>query len=444
MTGDFTGVTIGNVEGCGSGFIRTAGAKTMLQQDSGIVPQMRPFRNQLTESLNVLAYRSVAVSPPAESELQSLVRSSQARNQALGLTGVLLYDHGTFFQWLEGPEEGLSRVWNSIQRDPRHRDVTVLRDEPIGERAFEGWDLKFAQGRVNIEKAIAALDSSERLVQVLAKPEPILNRSLADVFATLVLPQLIEVHRNRARSDAPRSSTVGIWHATAGTGETLARLLMESNSGDTTSYIDSLLDEGAGFNALYQEVFEPAQLQLGKLWDSQVCDDFHLAIGLARLQVELRRVNAATESVRLFKPGHSVLLSSQPMESHRMALAMSSEVFGRGGWDVTCECPGDDQSLGDLVHGQWFDVLKLSQSGAVRRDSRLAPMRATIDLVRAQSLNPSLIVMVDGRTFVERPQMFRAVHANAMSSNALESIAVATRLLQVSRSLSTTCQVTPA
>jgi hypothetical protein len=417
----------------------------MLQQHVRMVPQMHQFVFGHAESLNVLAYRSVAVSEPTESDLRNLVEVSQARNKAYGLTGILLYERGTYFQWLEGPQESLGRVWRSIASDPRHRDVKVLRDEPIGDRVFEGWDLRFGQGRqAHVEAAIAAMEhSTERLVRVLGRPQSMLNLSLAEVFASHILPRLEELHRSPP-SHVQRASTATIWHAAFGTGEVLAKLLMESESSDTTRYIDSLLEQGAGFNALYQEVFEPAQLQLGKLWDAHVCDDFHLAIGLARLQVELRRVNAATHSVHVCKPGHSVLLSSQPNESHRMSLAMSSEVFDRGGWEVTCESPGDDRSLSDLVHGQWFDVLKLSQSGAVRRDGRLASMRATIDLARAESLNPALIVMVDGRTFVERPQMFRAVHANAMSPNALESVAVAARLLQASRALTVNTQVSSA
>ena len=417
----------------------------MLQQYTRIAPQMHPHNLEHAEPLNVLAYRSVAVAPPTESELQTLVSTSQDRNRSLGLTGVLLYDNGTFFQWLEGPEDGLSRVWSSIQRDPRHRDVTLLRDEPISDRIFEGWALKFAKGsRVRVEAAIAALDSSERLVSVLGRPESVLNRSLHDVLASRVLPQLAELYADGARSGALRASTARIWHAAPGTGEALARLLMQPDSGNTAHYLDSLLEQGAGFNALYQEVFEPAQLQLGKLWDSHVCDDFHLSIGLARLQIELRRVNASMHTVNAGSPGHSVLLSSQPLESHQMGMAMSSEVFDRSGWDVTCEYPGDDRDLSDLVHAQWFDVLKLSQSGSVRRDGRLSSMRTTIDLARARSLNPALIVMVDGRTFIERPQMFRAVHANAMSYNALESVAVATRLLQATHSVNVTYNATPA
>jgi hypothetical protein len=113
-------------------------------------------------------------------------------------------------------------------------------------------------------------------------------------------------------------------------------------------------------------------------------------------------------------------------------------VFERDGWDVSSNFPGNDQALNALLHGQWFDVLKLSQSGSLRRDARLMSIRATIDSARAASLNPALIVMVDGRTFAERPQIYRAVHANAMSTSALDAAHIAERLLQGSRSVSPT------
>jgi hypothetical protein len=50
--------------------------------------------------------------------------------------------------------------------------------------------------------------------------------------------------------------------------------------------------------------------------------------------------------------------------------------------------------------------------------------------------------MVDGRTFVERPKAYQAVSANAMSASVLEAVPLAERLLQVSRSLTATCQIT--
>jgi methanogenic corrinoid protein MtbC1 len=415
----------------------------MLHQDSQIAPQVYDFHVAQEETMSVLAYRSLAVSNPTNAEVQQLVRDSQSRNKAERLTGVLVYDRGAYFQWLEGPTQGIRRVWNSILNDPRHRQVTVLRDEFIEDRIFEGWDLRIALGaQVSIEAAVAAMDCSTTVLQrVIGKPKSLVELSWEDVFATIVIPRLREVHGRDARGFKPHQRTAAIWHADLDTGEKLARVLIAPRSIDTSHFVDTLLEQGANFNALYKEVFEPAQLQLGKLCDEHLCDEFHLTVGLTRLQLELQRVNAAMPAEHSCKPAHSMLLSSQPDETHRVGLLMSSEVFNRRGWDVMCEFPNDDEMLNDVVHARWFDVLKLSQSGSLRRDSRLPAMRATIDAVRAASLNPALIVMVDGRTFLERPKAYQAIHANAMSGSVLEAVPLAERLLNVSRSVTATCDV---
>jgi hypothetical protein len=43
--------------------------------------------------------------------------------------------------------------------------------------------------------------------------------------------------------------------------------------------------------------------------------------------------------------------------------------------------------------------------------------------------------MVDGRTFAERPGVYRTVHANAMCASALDSAPTAERLVEASRSV---------
>ena len=391
----------------------------------------------LPDSLSMIAYRSRATSAPTDAALQHLLEMAQARNSALGLTGVLLYENGHYFQWLEGPTDSLRAVWDSIARDRRHHQVVVLREEPLSERVFEGWDLRIAHGaNVSIEAMVTAMESSNaHLKRVVGRPKSLQELSLDDLFATIVIPRLLEVHGRDARDARPFTSTASIWHADADCGEKLAGVLMSARQTESSGFVDSLLEQGAGLNALYREVFEPAQLQLGRLWDQDVCDDFHLTIGLARLQMEIWRVNSALRAERSLKSTHSVLLSANSNEPHRLGLSMSSEVFERGGWDVMCQSPGDDQDLNQLVRDQWFDVLALSQSGALTRDSRLHAIRGTIDGARAASMNPSLIIMVDGRTFSERPQVYRAVHANGMSVSALDVLPNAERLLALSRSV---------
>ena len=418
----------------------------MLQQEYMSPRHVQYLHAPKAESLNVLAYKSVAVDAPTDADIQALLRSAQARNKAEGLSGVLLYDRGTYFQWLEGPTEALARVWDSISRDPRHCQVKVLRDEPISDRVFDGWDLRIVLGSSgSVNAAITAMDSSTALLKrVVGRPKSIIDLSLEDVFSSIVIPRLNEVHGRDSLVRVAPLSTAGIWHAEPESGARMASALVALRSADARHYVDSLLSQGASFDALYHEVFEPAQLHLGRLWDADKCNEFELTVGLARLQLEFRRVNARMPAPHSVKPNHRVLLCSQPHEPHSIAASMSSEMFNRQGWDVDCELPGDDDALNELVRANWFDVLKVSLSGSLRRDSRLASMRTTIDAARSASLNPSLIVMVDGRTFIERPQVYLAVHANAMSVSALDAVSIAEKLLAASRSLTSLCQVSMA
>lgn len=95
-------------------------------------------------SLSAVIYRSRAVSPQTDLDLFYLLAHARQRNDALGLSGLIIYDRGFFFQWLEGNNVGLGKVWNSIRRDPRHHDVLVLADQTIPVRLFQDWHMQFA------------------------------------------------------------------------------------------------------------------------------------------------------------------------------------------------------------------------------------------------------------------------------------------------------------
>ena len=93
--------------------------------------------------MRTISYVSDSVIPSEilRGEVATLVASAQKRNQDLAVTGVLFFENDHFFQTIEGPEETVGRLYEQIERDHRHRNVSKLLDEPIGMRAFEGWSL---------------------------------------------------------------------------------------------------------------------------------------------------------------------------------------------------------------------------------------------------------------------------------------------------------------
>jgi hypothetical protein len=98
----------------------------------------------LGERLCSIVYRSRAVSELSDYDLYELVQAAQSRNAAEAITGLMLYDDGRFYQWLEGPADSVKRVMHSIYNDSRHRDVEILSDKPAATRQFGDWKMRLA------------------------------------------------------------------------------------------------------------------------------------------------------------------------------------------------------------------------------------------------------------------------------------------------------------
>ena len=95
-------------------------------------------------NLSVIVYRSRAAYLPSDVDLLYLLAHARERNKAANITGVILYDRGHFFQWIEGTNQELGKLWNRIRVDPRHSEVRILADQEIPLRLFEGWNMQLA------------------------------------------------------------------------------------------------------------------------------------------------------------------------------------------------------------------------------------------------------------------------------------------------------------
>ena len=96
-----------------------------------------------------------------EKELQSILASARKNNSSLNITGALLYNGGNFAQVLEGPLASVERIFEVIQRDHRHSEVTVVHSAPTTGRDFPEWSMAFTGSNNNekLPRATAAFDS---------------------------------------------------------------------------------------------------------------------------------------------------------------------------------------------------------------------------------------------------------------------------------------------
>jgi hypothetical protein len=78
-----------------------------------------------------------------KAELQTILASARKNNPAIGVTGALIYNGANFAQVLEGPLKSVERIFEIIQRDPRHSEVTVVQSGPALARDFSDWSMAF-------------------------------------------------------------------------------------------------------------------------------------------------------------------------------------------------------------------------------------------------------------------------------------------------------------
>lgn len=90
-----------------------------------------------------IVYISSASKYFSREEIESMLERARPKNDALGVTGILLYKDGNFMQALEGEEEAVTKLARTIQNDTRHSGFLVLMRGPAESRLFPGSPMGF-------------------------------------------------------------------------------------------------------------------------------------------------------------------------------------------------------------------------------------------------------------------------------------------------------------
>ncbi|WP_375250436.1 BLUF domain-containing protein [Sphingomonas sp.] len=88
-----------------------------------------------------LMYASRATGDNIRDDCHAILRQSRPNNGIDGITGILWTDGDRYLQLLEGPPDSVARTFDRILRDPRHTEVSVLRDDMCVDRQFGDWTM---------------------------------------------------------------------------------------------------------------------------------------------------------------------------------------------------------------------------------------------------------------------------------------------------------------
>ncbi|UAB81465.1 BLUF domain-containing protein [Marixanthomonas sp. SCSIO 43207] len=91
-----------------------------------------------------ICYVSSATDNLNENEMDLLFNTVLHKNKGLNITGILLYYYGNFLQVLEGDEEALKSLFETIKKDKRHQNLITIYDKKNDHSIFDEYKTGFS------------------------------------------------------------------------------------------------------------------------------------------------------------------------------------------------------------------------------------------------------------------------------------------------------------
>lgn len=138
-----------------------------------------------------IVYMSSASRLLGPRDIESILAHARIRNAAEGITGLLMYHDGNFFQALEGPEASVEACYARIVRDPRHHALFPVCGGPARKRLFTDWRMGYRKpAELGAEAQEAVLALHDLLPRFRGR-----NGAIAERFARQFLESFRDISR---------------------------------------------------------------------------------------------------------------------------------------------------------------------------------------------------------------------------------------------------------
>ncbi|WP_295528405.1 B12-binding domain-containing protein [Novosphingobium sp. Chol11] len=249
---------------------------------------------------------------------------------------------------------------------------------------------------------------------------------LARAISSEIIPRLLRLNNKVIQPAHPSEPAANLIPPGSDEIHQLADIVLGTDLEAAAAYVLVLRDRGLQMDTLFIELLEPTARYLGEMWDRDECDFIDVTLGVARLQ-KLLAVFNDTHSIPALDTRRQVLMAMTPGDQHYFGVTMVERFLLAAGWQVQTELSATVEEIADAARRQWFAVVGLT-AGSERQ---LDVLRSTIALVRQQSLNPAISVMVGGPMFTARPALAAEVGADATAPNAPAAVLVAQKLFDL-------------
>lgn len=246
---------------------------------------------------------------------------------------------------------------------------------------------------------------------------------LAEVVADRIIPQLVRLHSEVLPEAPPIEHVVEVLAPSSSDISGLAHIVLGSDLEAAVAYVMVLRDRGLDMDTLFIELLEPAARHLGHLWDTDECDFIDVTLGVARLQKLLATFNGCH-----LLPGldtrRQVLLAMTPGDQHYFGASMVERFLQAAGWCVEAAFDRSAAEIARAASAQWFAVAGLT----VGSERSIPALEETIRLIRRESRNQMIGIMVGGPVFTANLKLAREVGADGTAINAPTAALMAQKL----------------
>lgn len=248
------------------------------------------------------------------------------------------------------------------------------------------------------------------------------RRELTRTIQAEIIPRLMLAHRVEPpprivpRNDAAGSDVLDI--------AAFVERLLEPTLAGALAYVADARANGLDLESLFLDLLAPAAHLLGAQWELDEASFTDVTVGLTHLQHVVRELAPAFELEGRFPGiGHRAVLVPAPGDQHVFGLILLEEFFRRAGWDVMGAAAAAELDLVELVSEDYVALVGFSVA-----DPRSIPaLGRLISELRAESVNPDLIVMVGGHCVLEDPTLVETLGADETGRTALDAVNIANR-----------------
>ncbi len=126
-----------------------------------------------------LIYVSEAQKSLTKLDFNAIIKVAIKNNEEMGITGILIFENGHFFQLLEGEAIHIDNLLSILRKDSRHKNIQIIYDKINSNRLVANWAMSYLDlTDINSDLKKSALVPIEQVLSQLEKTNATQNENI--------------------------------------------------------------------------------------------------------------------------------------------------------------------------------------------------------------------------------------------------------------------------